>query len=97
MHLSTGEKAKNPVESLQWRRRPENADFCPLSWLNLSGGGGGGRRSGVLLKIPGGGGGLLRRGGGGEGPGASTGNLGWGKGGGGRGPIYREKEEAPFR
>ena len=29
-------KAKNPVESLQWRRRPEIADFCPLSWSNLS-------------------------------------------------------------
>ena len=31
-----GEKAKNPVESLQWRRRPEIADFCPLSWSNVS-------------------------------------------------------------
>ena len=29
-------KQKNPVESLQWRRRPEIADFCPLSWSNLS-------------------------------------------------------------
>ena len=24
------------MESLQWRRRPEIADFCPLSWSNLS-------------------------------------------------------------
>ena len=29
-------KQKNPVESLQWRRRPEIADFCPLSWSNVS-------------------------------------------------------------
>ena len=29
-------QAKNPVESLQWRRRPEIADFCPLSWSNVS-------------------------------------------------------------
>ena len=29
-------KQKNPVESLQWRRRPEIADFCPLSWSSLS-------------------------------------------------------------
>ena len=36
LHMNTGEKAKNPVESLQWRRRPEIADFCPLSWSNLS-------------------------------------------------------------
>ena len=36
LHINTGEKAKNPVESLQWRRRPEIADFCPLSWSNLS-------------------------------------------------------------
>ena len=36
LHINTGEKAKNPVESLQWRRRPEIADFCPLSWPNLS-------------------------------------------------------------
>ena len=35
-HINTGEKAKNPVESLQWRRRPEIADFCPSSWSNLS-------------------------------------------------------------
>ena len=33
---NTGEKAKNPVESLQWRRRPEIADFCPLSWSSAS-------------------------------------------------------------
>ena len=26
LHINTGEKAKNPVESLQWRRRPEIAD-----------------------------------------------------------------------
>ena len=25
LHINTGEKAKNPVESLQWRQRPENA------------------------------------------------------------------------
>ena len=36
LHINTGEKAKNPVESLQCRRRPEIADFCPLSWLHLS-------------------------------------------------------------
>ena len=36
LHINTGETAKNPVESLQWRRRPEIADFCPLSWSNLS-------------------------------------------------------------
>ena len=36
LHINTGEKAKNPVESLQWRRRPEIADFCPLLWSNLS-------------------------------------------------------------
>ena len=24
------------MESLQWRRRPEIADFCPLSWSNVS-------------------------------------------------------------
>ena len=24
------------MESLQWRRRPEIADFCPLSWSNAS-------------------------------------------------------------
>ena len=35
MHKNAGEKAKNPVESLQWRRRPEIADFCPLSWSGL--------------------------------------------------------------
>ena len=35
LHINTGEKAKNPVESLQWRRRPEIADFCPLSWSNF--------------------------------------------------------------
>ena len=35
MHKNTGEKAKNPVESLQWRRRPEIADFCPLLWSNV--------------------------------------------------------------
>ena len=33
LHREPGEKAKNPVESLQWRRRPEIADFCPLSCL----------------------------------------------------------------
>ena len=27
LHINTGEKAKNPVESLQWRRRPEIADL----------------------------------------------------------------------
>ena len=36
LHITTGEKAKNPVESLQCRRRPKIADFCPLSWSNLS-------------------------------------------------------------
>ena len=36
LHIKTGGKAKNPVESLQWRRHPEIADFCPLSWSNLS-------------------------------------------------------------
>ena len=36
LRIDTGEKAKTPVESLQWRRRPEIADFCPLSWSNLS-------------------------------------------------------------
>ena len=36
LHREPGEKAKNPVESLQWRRRPEIADFCPLSWSNVS-------------------------------------------------------------
>ena len=36
LHREPGEKAKNPVESLQWRRRPEIADFCPLSWSNAS-------------------------------------------------------------
>ena len=36
LHREPGEKAKNPVESLQWRRHPEIADFCPLSWSNLS-------------------------------------------------------------
>ena len=36
LHREPGEKAKNPVESLQWRRRPETADFCPLSWSNVS-------------------------------------------------------------
>ena len=36
LHIKTGDKAKNPVESLQWRRRPEIADFCPLSWSNAS-------------------------------------------------------------
>ena len=30
------QKKENPVESLQWRRRPEIADFCPLSWSNVS-------------------------------------------------------------
>ena len=35
LHINSGEKAKNPVESLQWRRRPEIADFCPLSWSNV--------------------------------------------------------------
>ena len=34
--INTGKRTKNPVESLQWRRRPEIADFCPLSWSNLS-------------------------------------------------------------
>ena len=24
------------LEKRQWRRRPEIADFCPLSWTNLS-------------------------------------------------------------
>ena len=28
-------KSKKSVESLQWRRRPEIADFCPLSWSNV--------------------------------------------------------------
>ena len=37
LHINTGRKSqKNPVESLQWRRRPEIADFCPLSWSNVS-------------------------------------------------------------
>ena len=36
LHREPGEKAKNPVESLQWRRRSEIADFCPLSWSNVS-------------------------------------------------------------
>ena len=36
LHREPGEKAKNPVESLQRRRRPEIADFCPLSWSNVS-------------------------------------------------------------
>ena len=36
LDINTGEKAKSPLESLQWRRRPEIADFCPLSWSNLS-------------------------------------------------------------
>ena len=36
LHREPGEKAKNPVESLQWRRRPEIADFCPLSWSYVS-------------------------------------------------------------
>ena len=36
LHREPGEKAKNPVESLQWRRRPEIAHFCPLSWSNVS-------------------------------------------------------------
>ena len=30
LHINTGEKATNPVESLQWRRRPEIADFLSL-------------------------------------------------------------------
>ena len=36
LHIKPEERAKNPVESLQWRRRPEIADFCPLSWSNAS-------------------------------------------------------------
>ena len=36
LQIKPGERAKNPVESLQWRRRPEIADFCPLSWSNWS-------------------------------------------------------------
>ena len=36
LHRKPGEQAKNPVESLQWRRRPEIADFCPWSWSNVS-------------------------------------------------------------
>ena len=44
LHINPGEKAKkNPVESLQWRRRPEIADFsvpcrgrtCPDIWSCL--------------------------------------------------------------
>ena len=35
MQINTGEKAKNPVESLQWRWRPEIADFCPLVVVEL--------------------------------------------------------------
>ena len=34
--FSTGFFATFFMESLQWRRRPEIADFCPLSWSNLS-------------------------------------------------------------
>ena len=52
-------------------------------------------RWGVVLKITGGGG-VFQEKGGGEGPGLSTGNLGVGGGGEGRGPFYREKEP-PFR
>ena len=35
-----GEKGKNPLEKIQkiqWRRHPETAHFCPLSWSNASG------------------------------------------------------------
>ena len=30
LHIDTGEKAEDPVESLQWRRRPENGRFLSL-------------------------------------------------------------------
>ena len=39
LHRKPGEEGKNPLETLQkiqWRRRPEIADFCPLSWTNVS-------------------------------------------------------------
>ena len=39
LHSKPGEKATNPLEKIQkiqWRRRPEIADFCPLSWSNPS-------------------------------------------------------------
>ena len=32
-------RGKNPrekIQKIQWRRRPEIADFCPLSWSNAS-------------------------------------------------------------
>ena len=35
----TVNQGKNPLEKIQkiqWRRRPEIADFCPLSWSNVS-------------------------------------------------------------
>ena len=34
LQTKPGERAKNPVESLQWRQRPEITDFCLLSWSN---------------------------------------------------------------
>ena len=40
LHSKPGEKSKNihwrKILKIQWRRRPEIADFCPLSWSNMS-------------------------------------------------------------
>ena len=38
LYRKPGEKGKNPLEKIQkiqWRRRPEIADFCPLSRSNV--------------------------------------------------------------
>ena len=61
--------------------------------VNLSGGGGGGRGGRGFTEIPGGG--VLPGGRGGGGAGGVYGEFGVGEGG-GRGPIYRQKEEDPF-
>ena len=39
LHSEAGEKGKKgteKIQDIQWRRRREIADFCPLSWSNAS-------------------------------------------------------------
>ena len=39
LYRKPGEKGNNPLEKIQkvhWRRRPQTADFCPLSWSNVN-------------------------------------------------------------
>ena len=34
--LEKGKKPQEKIQKIQWRRRAEIADFCPLSWSNVS-------------------------------------------------------------